>query len=268
MAEEFMFNGRDVLIIYDDLTKHADAYREISLLLRRPPGREAYPADIFYLHSRLLERASKLNSELGGGSMTALPIVETKAGNISAYIPTNVISITDGQIYWDLDLFNEDFRPAIDIGLSVSRVSGAQTEAMKEASGHLRLDVAQYQELASFSKLGTELNEAARRQLIRGEHIMEILKQPQYSPMPVEEQVAIISIANQGHLDDLPLDQVKRFEGEFLRYLREEAFDILRKIRSDEFTEEIRIELEKKVQEFKKIFSIKKESKEEDGTAT
>ncbi len=255
MAEEFMFNGRDVLIVYDDLTKHADAYREISLLLRRPPGREAYPADIFYLHSRLLERAGKLNSELGGGSMTALPIVETKAGNISAYIPTNIISITDGQIYLDLDLFNEGFRPAIDIGLSVSRVSGAQTKAMKSASGHLRLDVAQYQELASFSKLGTELNEAARRQLIRGEHIMEILKQPQYSPMSVEEQVAIISIANQGYLDDLPLDQVKRFENELLRYLREEAFDILRKIRSDEFTEEIQMELEKRVQEFKKIFS-------------
>lgn len=209
MAEFFMARGRDVLIIYDDLSKHAWAYRELSLLLRRPPGREAYPGDIFYLHSRLLERAARVTSEFGGGSITALPIIETQAGDVSAYIPTNVISITDGQIYLESDLFNAGFRPAMNIGLSVSRVGGdAQLKAMKKVAGKLRLDLAQYRELASFAQFSSDLDAATKAQIDRGVRLMELLKQPQYQPLPVWQQVVRLSAATNGHLDAIPEDQI------------------------------------------------------------
>ena len=213
MGEEFMEQGKDALVIYDDLSKHAWAYRQLSLLLRRPPGREAYPGDVFYLHSRLLERAAKYDNEHGGGSLTALPIIETQAGDMSAYIPTNVISITDGQIYLETDLFNAGQRPALNVGLSVSRVgSAAQTKAMKQVAGRLRLELAQYRELAAFAQFGTsELDKATRAQLERGRRITEVLKQPQYSPMPVEKQVMILYAAINGYLDDVPVDQVGCF---------------------------------------------------------
>ncbi len=205
IGEEFMDNGKDVLVVYDDLSKQAVAYRELSLLLRRPPGREAYPGDVFYLHSRLLERAAKLNEDYGGGSLTALPIIETQAGDVSAYIPTNVISITDGQIFLDTDLFNAGMRPAVDVGLSVSRVGGAaQIKAMKQVAGTLRLDLAQYRELAAFAQFGSDLDKATQARLNRGARCMEILKQPQYQPMPVEEQVMVIFAATRGYLDDIP----------------------------------------------------------------
>ncbi|MCL0100937.1 F0F1 ATP synthase subunit alpha, partial [Peptococcaceae bacterium] len=212
IGEEFMDNGKDVLVVYDDLSKQAVAYRELSLLLRRPPGREAYPGDVFYLHSRLLERAAKLNEDYGGGSLTALPIIETQAGDVSAYIPTNVISITDGQIFLDTDLFNAGMRPAIDVGLSVSRVGGAaQIKAMKQVAGTLRLDLAQYRELAAFAQFGSDLDKATQARLNRGARCMEILKQPQYQPMPVEEQIMVIFAATRGYLDDIPLEKVKEF---------------------------------------------------------
>ncbi|MEQ8201566.1 MAG: F0F1 ATP synthase subunit alpha [Syntrophomonadaceae bacterium] len=222
MAEEFMESeAKDVLIIYDDLSKHAVAYREMSLLLRRPPGREAYPGDVFYLHSRLLERACKLNDEHGGGSITALPIIETQAGDVSAYIPTNVISITDGQIYLETDLFYAGQRPAINAGLSVSRVGGsAQTKAMKSVAGQLRLDLAQYRELAAFAQFGSDLDKATLARLTRGEKVLEVLKQGQYVPMPMEEQVAIIYAGVNGYLDDIPRDKIAPFEVDFLKYLR------------------------------------------------
>ena len=223
IGEYFRDRGEHALCIYDDLSKHAVSYRQLSLLLRRPPGREAYPGDVFYLHSRLLERAAKLNEELGGGSLTALPIIETQAGDVAAYIPTNVISITDGQIYLEGDLFYSGVRPAINVGLSVSRVGGnAQTKAMRKIAGRLRLDLAQYRELAAFAQFGSDLDRTTQAQLTRGEKIVEILKQGQYVPLPLEKQVEIIYAAVNGFLDDLPTDSLKRFETEFLGYMTEE----------------------------------------------
>ncbi|MCL5046373.1 MAG: F0F1 ATP synthase subunit alpha, partial [Actinobacteria bacterium] len=224
--------GKDALIVYDDLSKHAVAYREMSLLLRRPPGREAYPGDVFYLHSRLLERAAKLDDQYGAGSLTALPIIETQAGDVSAYIPTNVISITDGQIFLESDLFYAGQRPAINVGISVSRVGGAaQIKAMKQVAGGLRLDLAQYRELAAFAQFGSDLDKATQARLTRGQRTVEILKQGQYEPMPVEEQVIVIYTATNGYLDDLELDRVREFEVEFLNYLRTGRPDVLKDIR-------------------------------------
>lgn len=258
MAEEFMYeDGKDVLCVYDDLSKHAVAYRELSLLLKRPPGREAYPGDVFYLHSRLLERAVKLSDELGGGSITALPIIETQASDVSAYIPTNVISITDGQIYLNVDLFNAGQRPAIDVGLSVSRVGGdAQIKAMKKVAGSLRLDLAQYRELAAFAQFGSDLDEATQRQLARGERTLEILKQGQYVPMDVVLQVLSVYAVTSGKLDTLPVDDVIRFEQEFHQYMTtaKEAFlDQLRDKR--ELTEDLKAELDNCIADFKASFS-------------
>jgi F-type H+-transporting ATPase subunit alpha len=220
IGEYFRDSGRHALLVYDDLSKHAQAYREISLLLRRPPGREAYPGDVFYLHSRLLERAAKLNKELGGGSLTALPIIETQAGDLSAYIPTNVISITDGQIFLESDLFHQGVRPAINVGNSVSRVGGsAQIKAMRQVAGSLRLDLAQYRELAAFAQFGSDLDKATQSQLNRGRRMVEILKQPQYQPLPVEKQVTIIFAATNGFLDPVPVEEVRRYEEELYRFL-------------------------------------------------
>ncbi|MBI3021919.1 MAG: F0F1 ATP synthase subunit alpha, partial [Candidatus Omnitrophica bacterium] len=231
MGEELMASGKHALCCYDDLSKHAQAYRQLSLLLRRPPGREAYPGDVFYLHSRLLERAAKLRDDLGGGSLTAIPVIETQAGDVSAYIPTNVISITDGQIYLEGDLFYAGVRPAVNVGLSVSRVGGnAQTKAMKKVAGRLRLNLAQYRELVAFTQFGSELDKATQAQLARGERMVEILKQDQYSPMSLAHQVAILYVANQGHLDELPLGQVKPFEAAFHAFLEERYPDILHEI--------------------------------------
>jgi len=232
MAEYFRDSGRHALCIYDDLSKHATAYRQLSLLLRRPPGREAYPGDIFYLHSRLLERAAKLNDELGGGSLTALPIIETQLGDVSAYIPTNVISITDGQIYLESDLFYGGIRPAVNVGLSVSRVGGAaQAQAMRHVAGKLRLDLAQYRELAAFAQLGSDLDRATQAQLARGARMVEILKQAQYAPLPMEKQVAIIFAGTQGLLDDLPVDAVREFETFFYDWLERVDTELLKEIR-------------------------------------
>jgi len=220
IGAHWMYAGQHALVIYDDLSKQADAYREISLLVRRPPGREAYPGDVFYLHSRLLERGAKLSDELGGGSLTALPIVETKGGDVSAYIPTNVISITDGQIYLEKDLFNAGVRPAINVGISVSRVGGnAQIKAMKQVAGRLRLDLAQYRELEAFATFGSELDRASQAQLERGARVVEILKQPQYRPMSVAHQVTTIFAVTNGFLDDLPVEDAKRFQAEFLQFM-------------------------------------------------
>jgi F-type H+-transporting ATPase subunit alpha len=258
MGEYFMYEQhRDVLIIYDDLSKHAVAYRELSLLLRRPPGREAYPGDIFYLHSRLLERAARLNDELGGGSITALPVIETQAGDVSAYIPTNVISITDGQIYLEADLFYAGQRPAINVGLSVSRVGGAaQTKAMKQVAGRLRLDLAQYQELASFAQFGTDLDKATQARLARGERMMELLKQGQYQPMPVEEQIAVIYAGVNRYLDNLPLEKVSAFEREYLRFLHTNYPQLLKGIREKKILdEELEGLLKKSIEEFLATFA-------------
>ncbi len=220
MGEEFMESGRDALIIYDDLTKHAEAYRNISLIIRRPPGREAYPGDVFYLHSRLLERAARLSDEYGGGSLTALPIIETKANDISAYIPTNVISITDGQIFLETDLFNAGIRPAMNVGISVSRVgSNAQSQAMKQVAKSLRLDLAQFRELAAFAQFSSDLDKATKSRIERGQRLTEILKQPQYQPIPVEKQVMIIYAATNGYLDDVPVEEVSNWEVAFYRYV-------------------------------------------------
>ncbi len=220
MGEEFMESGRDALIIYDDLTKHAEAYRNISLIIRRPPGREAYPGDVFYLHSRLLERAARLSDEYGGGSLTALPIIETKANDISAYIPTNVISITDGQIFLETDLFNAGIRPAMNVGISVSRVgSNAQSQAMKQVAKSLRLDLAQFRELAAFAQFSSDLDKATKSRIERGRRLTEILKQPQYQPIPVEKQVMIIYAATNGYLDDVPVEEVSNWEVAFYRYM-------------------------------------------------
>jgi F-type H+-transporting ATPase subunit alpha len=232
MGEELMWQGRDVLIVYDDLSKHAQAYRQLSLLLRRPPGREAYPGDVFYLHSRLLERACKLSAERGGGSLTALPIIETQAGDVSAYIPTNVISITDGQIYLETGLFYSGVRPALNIGISVSRVGGAaQTKAMKQVAGRLRLDLAQYNELAAFAQFGADLDKASQDQLARGERLVELLKQDQFQPMPFESQVMAIFAGINGHLDDIPVPRIRAFEKGFLEHMASQRPDVSRQIR-------------------------------------
>ncbi len=255
MGEEFMEQGRDALVIYDDLSKHAWSYRQLSLLLRRPPGREAYPGDVFYLHSRLLERAAKYASEYGGGSLTALPIIETQAGDVSAYIPTNVISITDGQIYLETDLFNAGQRPALNVGLSVSRVgSKAQTKAMKQVAGRLRLELAQYRELAAFAQFGTsELDKATRAQLERGQRITEILKQTQYSPMPVEKQVMILYAAINGYIDDVPLDKATAFEANFHRFMEGNHPEMGKKIAKEkDITAETEEALKAAITEFKK----------------
>ena len=254
IGEEFMEQGRDALIIYDDLSKHAWAYRQISLLLRRPPGREAYPGDVFYLHSRLLERAAKMTTEHGGGSLTALPIIETQAGDISAYIPTNVISITDGQIYLESDLFNAGVRPALNVGLSVSRVGGsAQTKAMKKVAGKLRLDLAQYRELVTFAQFGAaELDKATRAQLERGQRITEVLKQRQYVPMLVEKEVTILFAVINGYLDDVPVEKVMAFEESFHRFMETSHPDIGKRIAEDkELSDETEEALKKAIVEFK-----------------
>jgi len=258
MGEYFMYTGRDALVVYDDLSKHAVAYRQLSLLLRRPPGREAYPGDIFYLHSRLLERAARLSDEMGGGSLTALPIIETQANDISAYIPTNVISITDGQIYLEPGLFYAGIRPAINVGLSVSRVGGAaQIKAMKQVAGMLRLDLAQFRELETFAQFATELDPATRAQIVRGQHLTELLKQEQYNPMPVEEQVVVLYAGVNGYLDDLPLEAVKRFERDFLRFMKEKHGDVLEDIRNrKEITEDTEKKLKDALEEFKKEFRV------------
>ncbi len=256
MGEYFMHRGQHVLIVYDDLSKHAAAYREISLLLRRPPGREAYPGDVFYLHSRLLERAAKLSDEKGAGSLTALPIIETQAGDVSAYIPTNVISITDGQIYLETDLFHSGVRPAVNVGLSVSRVGGsAQIKAMKKVAGTLRLDLAQYRELAAFAQFGSDLDAATQKQLTRGARLVEILKQPQYSPLPVEKQIVIIYAGTNGYLDDLPLEKVKDFEEGLYRFVENNYPEIFTEIvEKKDLTDELKEKMNKAIEEFKKEF--------------
>jgi len=258
MGEYFRDKGQHVLVVYDDLSKQAVAYRELSLLLRRPPGREAYPGDVFYLHSRLLERAAKLSDEKGGGSLTALPIIETQAGDVSAYIPTNVISITDGQIFLESDLFYAGFRPAVNVGISVSRVGGAaQIKAMKQVAGQLRLDLASYRELAAFAQFGSDLDKATQARLNRGQKTMEILKQGQYQPMPVEEQVLVIYAATRGHIDDIPLDRIKDFEREFLRYMRTVKAHIPEKIRTEKaLSAELDKEIAEAISEFKKGFMV------------
>ena len=257
MGEFFRDKGGHALVVYDDLSKHSQAYRQMSLLLRRPPGREAFPGDVFYLHSRLLERASKLSEDLGSGSLTALPVIETQEGDVAAYIPTNVISITDGQIYLESNLFNAGIRPAIDVGISVSRVGGnAQIKAMKKIAGMLRLDLAQYRELEAFAKFGSDLDKATQRQLTRGERMVEILKQGQYEPLSVEKQIAIIWAGNSGHLDEIPIEKIKDFEDGFLSYLETSESSILAEIiNKSEITEEIKNELEKAVSNFKKTFA-------------
>ena len=256
IGEYFRDSSRHALLIYDDLSKHAAAYREISLLLRRPPGREAYPGDVFYLHSRLLERAAKLNDAKGGGSLTALPIIETQAGDISAYIPTNVISITDGQIFLLADLFNSNVRPAIDVGLSVSRVGGsAQIKAMRQVAGSLRLDLAQFRELAAFALFGSELDKTSQAQLNRGRHLVEVLKQPQYSPLPVEKQILIIYAGTSGLLDDLPVEQVRAFETDLYRYLDSAHPALLQTIREKKAMDDaLKAEVNAALKEFKGRF--------------
>jgi F-type H+/Na+-transporting ATPase subunit alpha len=261
MGEHFLFNGKHALCMYDDLSKHADAYRQMSLLLRRPPGREAFPGDVFYLHSRLLERACKLSDELGGGSLTALPVIETQAGDISAYIPTNVISITDGQIFLETDLFFSGVRPAINVGISVSRVGGnAQIRAMRQVAGRLKLDLAQYRELEAFAQFGSELDPATQRILARGERMVATLNQPQYQPWAVEEQVVAIFAGNEGYLDPIPTNQVQRFQDELREFLRSEG-SIYKsiaeeKVLSDEVEQKLRAELDK----FAKSFNVEEES--------
>ena len=257
MAEEFMYAGKDVLIIYDDLSKHAVAYRSMSLLLRRPPGREAYPGDVFYLHSRLLERSAKLSDKLGGGSITALPIIETQAGDISAYIPTNVISITDGQIFLEGQLFFSGQRPAVNAGLSVSRVGGAaQIKAMKKVSSGIKLELAQYRELLAFAQFGSELDKDTADKLNHGQRIMEILKQAQYKPLKVEEEVMILFAVTNRYLDDIPVDRVKAFENDFLEYMENTSSETAKKIlEKKELTDEIKEELKLKIEEFKKTFN-------------
>jgi len=261
MAEYFLYNGQHALIIYDDLTKQADAYRQLSLLLRRPPGREAFPGDVFYLHSRLLERACKLSDDLGGGSLTALPIIETQAGDISAYIPTNVISITDGQIFLQSDLFFSGVRPAVNVGTSVSRVgSSAQTKAMKKVAGRLRLDLAQYRELEAFAQFGSELDQATQSSLNRGEKMVATLNQPQYQPWPMEEQVAALYAGINGYLDDVPTGDVPRFQDELREQLRTEG-TILKTIReSKDLSDETSEQLNAAIEKFKGMFSAKSET--------
>ncbi|WP_144206185.1 F0F1 ATP synthase subunit alpha [Mycobacterium tilburgii] len=256
IAQHWMYDGKHVLIVFDDLSKQAEAYRAISLLLRRPPGREAYPGDVFYLHSRLLERCAKLSDELGGGSITGLPIIETKANDISAYIPTNVISITDGQCFLESDLFNQGVRPAINVGVSVSRVGGAaQIKAMKEVAGSLRLDLSQYRELEGFAAFASDLDATSKAQLDRGARLVELLKQPQYQPLPVEEQVVSIFLGTGGHLDSVPVEDVSRFESELLDHMRASEGSLLAGIRdSGKLSEEAQAQLEDIISKFKKGF--------------
>jgi len=256
MGEYFRDNGKHALCIYDDLSKHAAAYREISLLLRRPPGREAFPGDVFYLHSRLLERAAKLNSEHGGGSLTAVPFIETQAGDISAYIPTNVISITDGQIFLESDLFNSNVRPAINVGISVSRVGGnAQTKAMKSIAGRMRLEMAQYRALAAFAQFGSDLDKTSVDQLNRGKHLVEVLKQGQYQPVQLERQIIIIFAGTQGFLDDLPVDECRKFEEELYRFIDNAHRDIRDQIRDQKVLDDpLRVRLRDAIKEFKARF--------------
>ncbi len=256
MGEYFRDNGMHALIIYDDLTKHAQAYRQVSLLLRRPPGREAYPGDVFYLHSRLLERAAKLSDELGGGSLTALPIIETQAGDVSAYIPTNVISITDGQIYLESDLFYAGTRPAVNAGISVSRVGGsAQIKAMKQVAGMLRLSLAQYRELAAFAQFGSDLDKATQQQLNRGARLTEILKQPPYAPLPVEKQILIIYAGNNGYLDEIDVKYVKKYEEELYGFITGQYPDILPEIKEKKkIDDNLKAKIDKALDEFKKVF--------------
>ena len=258
LAEHFMGQGKHTLVIYDDLTKQAQAYRQLSLILRRPPGREAYPGDVFYLHSRLLERAAKLSEELGGGSLTALPVIETQAGDVSAYIPTNVISITDGQIYLEPDLFYSGVRPAVNVGISVSRVGGAaQIKAMKRVAGRLRLDLAQYRELEAFAQFGSDLDAATQRQLARGERTVELLKQPQYQPMAVENQICVIFAVTLGHLDDVPVERIRAWERGFHEHLHDRASDVLAAIREQkELTDELRETLVAAIAEYNEIFEV------------
>ncbi len=258
MGEEVMEQGEDALIVYDDLSKHAWAYRQVSLLLRRPPGREAYPGDIFYLHSRLLERSAKMSKEHGGGSLTALPIVETQLGDVSAYIPTNVISITDGQIYLEPDLFYAGIRPALNVGISVSRVGGnAQIRAMRQVAGKLKLDLAQFRDLAAFAQFGSDLDKATRMQLDRGVRLTEVLKQPQYMPMPVEKQCAIIYAATNGYVDDVPVEKVRAWEEAFHRFMESTHPEILRDIADKKrITDETMAALDQAVKEFKQIVSV------------
>ena len=253
MAEYYRDKGEHALIIYDDLSKQAVAYRQMSLLLRRPPGREAFPGDVFYLHSRLLERAAKMSDELGGGSLTALPIIETQAGDVSAYIPTNVISITDGQVYLEPNLFNAGVRPAINVGLSVSRVGGAaQIKAMKQVAGTMRLNLAQYRELAAFAQFGSDLDKATKAKLERGARLVELLKQPQYRPMPAQEQVASIYAATNGYLDDVPVEKVRDFEDAFLSFMRDTKKDILDTIRDKKvLTDELKASMNSAIEQFK-----------------
>jgi F-type H+-transporting ATPase subunit alpha len=257
IGQHWMYDGKHVLIVFDDLSKQAEAYRAISLLLRRPPGREAYPGDVFYLHSRLLERCAKLSDELGGGSMTGLPIIETKANDISAYIPTNVISITDGQCFLETDLFNQGVRPAINVGVSVSRVGGAaQIKAMKEVAGSLRLDLSQYRELESFAAFASDLDATSKAQLERGARLVELLKQPQYHPLAVEEQVVSIFLGTGGHLDSVPVEDVGRFEAEFLDHVRASEEGILKEIReSQKLSDEASDKLVEAINQFKKGFA-------------
>jgi F-type H+-transporting ATPase subunit alpha len=262
----WMYKGEHSLIVYDDLSKQADAYRQLSLLLRRPPGREAYPGDVFYLHSRLLERAAKLSDELGGGSMTALPIIETKGGDVSAYIPTNVISITDGQIYLETDLFFQGVRPAINVGISVSRVGGsAQVKAMKKVSGTMRIDLAQYRELEAFAQFGSELDKASQQQLDRGARTVEILKQPQFRPVPVAEQIVVIWAVTNGKVDDVPVEDVRRFETELREHIRTRHGDLLDDITADGALPDERVQrLERAVEDFRSSFQTSKKADQDD----
>ncbi|MEU7714187.1 F0F1 ATP synthase subunit alpha [Micromonospora chalcea] len=255
IGQHWMYGGKHVLIVFDDLSKQAEAYRAVSLLLRRPPGREAYPGDVFYLHSRLLERCAKLSDELGGGSMTGLPIIETKANDISAFIPTNVISITDGQIFLETDLFNQGVRPAINVGTSVSRVGGAaQVKPMKKVAGSLRLNLAQYRELEAFAAFASDLDRASRAQLDRGSRLVELLKQPNYSPYPVQEQVVSVWAGTEGKLDDVPVGEVRRFESEFLQYLRHKHEGVLASIADHKWGDDIIASLDSAIAEFKQLF--------------
>jgi F-type H+-transporting ATPase subunit alpha len=257
MGEYFRDKGQHSLCIYDDLSKHAQAYREISLLLRRPPGREAYPGDVFYLHSRLLERAAKLGKDLGGGSLTALPIIETQAGDLSAYIPTNVISITDGQIFLESDLFHQGVRPAINVGNSVSRVGGsAQVKAMRQVAGTLRLDLAQYRELAAFAQFGSDLDKATLNQLNRGRRLVEVLKQPQYQPLSVEKQVIIIYAATNGYLDPVPVEQARNYENELYKFLDSRKSSLLASLSKEKaLSDTIKADLNAALEEFGKAFA-------------
>jgi F-type H+-transporting ATPase subunit alpha len=256
MGEQFRDNGGHALVIYDDLSKHAVAYRQLSLLLRRPPGREAYPGDVFYLHSRLLERAAKMSDQRGGGSLTALPIIETQAGDVSAYIPTNVISITDGQIFLESDLFYSGVRPAINVGISVSRVGGnAQIKAMKQVAGTLRLELAQYREMAAFAQFGSDLDQATQRQLNRGSRLVELLKQGQYQPLPVEKQILIIFAGTNGFVDELPLTALKKYEQELYSFVESRHPDVFAEVlKKRELDGDLRAKMTKTLEEFKGAF--------------